>query len=155
MAGPVTPLADVMALSSTANDYSREPMSAISENTPKAAAMVSTTVATMASASVTTPVDLFDNLDAYWLYLSINKGIFMAIVLVIIMIFTIVGNGMVIWAIFNYRPLHNVQNMFMVSLAVADIAVAVLVMPFNVAYNLMGRWVFGLHLCEMWLTSDV
>ena len=70
-------------------------------------------------------------------------------------LFTIVGNLMVIYAIFNYRPLHNVQNMFMVSLAVADIAVAVLVMPFNLAYSLLDRWIFGLHLCEMWLTSDV
>ena len=97
---------------------------------------------------------LFDNLDAS-LYFSMNRGILVAIILGAIMLFTIVGNLMVIWAIFNYRPLHNVQNMFMVSLAVADIAVAVLVMPFNVAYNLLGKWVFGLHLCEMWLTSDV
>jgi len=78
-----------------------------------------------------------------------------SIVLAAISVFTIVGNSMVIWAIFNYRPLHLVQNMYLVSLAVADIAVAVLVMPFNVAYNLLGKWIFGLHLCEMWLTSDV
>lgn len=69
---------------------------------------------------------LFDNLDAS-LSLSLNRGILMAIILGAISLFTIVGNLMVIWAIFNYRPLHNVQNMFMVSLAVADIAVAVLV----------------------------
>jgi 5-hydroxytryptamine receptor 1 len=86
---------------------------------------------------------------------SINKGIIIAFILGAIMIFTIVGNILVIWAIFTYRPLHNVQNMFMVSLAVSDIAVAVLVMPFNVAYNLLGKWIFGLHVCEMWLTSDV
>ena len=85
----------------------------------------------------------------------VDKGILIAIILGTIMIFTIVGNILVIWAIFTYRPLHNVQNMFLVSLAVSDIAVAVLVMPFNVAYNLLGKWIFGLHLCEMWLTSDV
>lgn len=97
---------------------------------------------------------LFDSLDAS-LYLSVNRGVLVAIILGAISIFTVVGNLMVIWAIFNYRPLHNVQNMFLVSLAVADIAVAVLVMPFNVTYNLLGKWIFGLHLCEMWLTSDV
>lgn len=85
----------------------------------------------------------------------IDKGIIIAFILGTIMIFTIVGNIMVIYAIFTYRPLHNVQNMFLVSLAVSDIAVAVLVMPFNVAYNLLGKWIFGLHICEMWLTSDV
>ncbi len=73
---------------------------------------------------------LFDNLDAS-LSLSLNRGILMAIILGAISLFTIVGNLMVIWAIFNYRPLHNVQNMFMVSLAVADIAVAVLVSSFE------------------------
>ncbi|KPM11021.1 Octopamine-Tyramine receptor-like protein [Sarcoptes scabiei] len=83
------------------------------------------------------------------------QTLLITIIFGMIMVFTIVGNIMVIYAIFNYRPLHNVQNMFMVSLAVADIAVAVLVMPFNLAYNLLDRWIFGLHLCEMWLTSDV
>ena len=86
---------------------------------------------------------------------SSNRAVIVATILAAISIFTIVGNIMVIWAIFNYRPLHQVQNMYLVSLAVADIAVAVLVMPFNVAYNLLGKWIFGLHLCEMWLTSDV
>ena len=97
---------------------------------------------------------IFDSLNVS-LYLSLNRGILMAILLGTISLFTIVGNLMVIWAIFNYRPLHNVQNMYLVSLAVADILVAVLVMPFNVVYNLLDKWIFGLHLCEMWLTSDV
>ncbi|KAH7967892.1 hypothetical protein HPB52_003799 [Rhipicephalus sanguineus] len=68
---------------------------------------------------------------------------------------TVFGNVLVVLAIFTYRPLRSVQNMFIVSLAVADIAVALLVMPFNVAYSIMGRWVFGLHMCELWLTCDV
>ncbi|GIY74966.1 tyramine receptor 1 [Caerostris extrusa] len=38
--------------------------------------------------------------------------------------------------------------MFIVSLAVADITVAVLVMPLKVAYTLMSQWKFGLPLCK-------
>ena len=102
----------------------------------------------------TEEISLLDNLDTS-LYLSVSQNVLVSVILGAIMVFTIIGNLMVIWAIFNYRPLHNVQNMFLVSLAVSDIAVAVLVMPFNVAYNLLGKWIFGLHLCEMWLTSDV
>ncbi|GIX75161.1 tyramine receptor 1 [Caerostris extrusa] len=45
--------------------------------------------------------------------------------------------------------------MFIVSLAVADITVAILVMPLNVAYTLMSQWKFGLPICKMWLTCDV
>ncbi|KAI1296893.1 putative tyramine receptor 2 [Halotydeus destructor] len=72
-----------------------------------------------------------------------------------IMMFTIVGNILVIVSVFNYKPLRNVQNMYLVSLAVADITVALFVMPFNVTYSIMGRWIFGLTVCKMWLTSDV
>ncbi|KFM59046.1 putative tyramine receptor 2, partial [Stegodyphus mimosarum] len=28
-------------------------------------------------------------------------------------------------------------------------------MPFNVAYSILGKWIFGLHICELWLTCDV
>lgn len=78
-----------------------------------------------------------------------------AIILALIILSTIIGNVLVILSVFTYRPLQNVQNMFIVSLAVADITVAVLVMPLNVAYTLMSRWRFGLQICKMWLTCDV
>ncbi|XP_067145437.1 probable G-protein coupled receptor No18 [Centruroides vittatus] len=86
---------------------------------------------------------------------SVPEAIATAASLSAIMIATVVGNVLVILSVFTYKPLRNVQNMFIVSLAVADIAVAVLVMPFNVAYSILGRWLFGLHMCEMWLTCDV
>lgn len=68
---------------------------------------------------------------------------------------TVLGNVLVILSVFTYRPLRIVQNFFIVSLAVADLAVAILVMPFNVAYLLLGKWIFGIHLCKLWLTCDV
>lgn len=75
--------------------------------------------------------------------------------LTLIIICTIVGNVLVILSIFTYRPLRIVQNFFLVSLAIADLTVAVFVLPFNVAYNVIGKWTFGIHLCEMWLTCDI
>nr|XP_018904368.1 PREDICTED: octopamine receptor [Bemisia tabaci] len=77
------------------------------------------------------------------------------IVLGLIILLTVVGNILVILSVFTYRPLRIVQNFFIVSLAVADLTVALLVMPLNVAYNLLGRWVFGIYLCKIWLTCDV
>ncbi|XP_015124443.1 putative tyramine receptor 2 [Diachasma alloeum] len=68
---------------------------------------------------------------------------------------TVLGNALVILSVFTYRPLRIVQNFFIVSLAVADLAVAILVMPFNVAYLLLGKWIFGIHFCKLWLTCDV
>ncbi|KAK4882712.1 hypothetical protein RN001_006031 [Aquatica leii] len=75
--------------------------------------------------------------------------------LTLIIIMTIVGNILVILSVFTHRPLRIVQNFFIVSLAVADLTVAILVMPLNVAYSIIGKWLFGIHICKMWLTSDV
>lgn len=83
------------------------------------------------------------------------EAIITAVVLSLIIIFTIVGNVLVILSVFTYKPLRIVQNFFIVSLAVADLTVAVLVLPFNVAYSILGRWEFGINLCKLWLTCDV
>ena len=77
------------------------------------------------------------------------------LILGFLIIATILGNALVILSVFTYRPLRIVQNFFIVSLAVADLAVAILVMPFNVAYLILGKWIFGIHLCKLWLTCDV
>lgn len=77
------------------------------------------------------------------------------IILSAIIMLTVVGNILVILSVFTYKPLRIVQNFFIVSLAVADLTVAILVLPLNVAYSILGRWEFGIHVCKMWLTSDV
>ncbi|XP_037937096.1 tyramine/octopamine receptor [Teleopsis dalmanni] len=83
------------------------------------------------------------------------EAILTTIILSVIIFLTIVGNILVILSVFTYKPLRIVQNFFIVSLAVADLTVALLVQPFNVAYSILGRWEFGIHLCKMWLTCDV
>ncbi|XP_013784920.1 probable G-protein coupled receptor No18 [Limulus polyphemus] len=91
----------------------------------------------------------------YPLAMPIVEAVMTAVLLSAIMVATVFGNILVIISIFTYRPLRSVQNIFLVSLACADIAVAILVMPLNVTYSIIGRWVFGLWVCEMWLTCDV
>lgn len=76
-------------------------------------------------------------------------------ILATVILGTIFGNILVILGVFTHKPLRIVQNFFIVSLAVADLAVAVLVMPLNVAYSTLGRWLWGKHLCKVWLTSDI
>ncbi|XP_071448620.1 tyramine receptor 1 [Hetaerina americana] len=83
------------------------------------------------------------------------EALLTAFALTLIILLTLVGNVLVILSVFTYKPLRIVQNFFIVSLAVADITVALLVLPFNVAYSLIGRWEFGITLCKMWLTCDV
>ncbi|ODM92161.1 putative tyramine receptor 2 [Orchesella cincta] len=78
-----------------------------------------------------------------------------ATVLSLIIVLTLVGNALVIMSVFTYRPLRSAPNFFIVSLAVADMTVAILVLPLNVAYSILGRWVLGKLVCEFWVTSDV
>ncbi|CAG0918469.1 unnamed protein product [Notodromas monacha] len=82
--------------------------------------------------------------------------VLMIIILAVITLITIVGNVLVILSVFTYKPLRMVQNFFIVSLAAADLTVALLVLPFNIAYLILdGKWIFGIIVCEMWLTCDV
>uniref|UniRef100_A0A8C9SIC0 Adrenoceptor alpha 2C n=1 Tax=Scleropages formosus TaxID=113540 RepID=A0A8C9SIC0_SCLFO len=69
--------------------------------------------------------------------------------------FTIVGNVLVVIAVLTSRALKPPQNLFLVSLASADILVATLVMPFSLANELMGYWFFGKVWCDIYLALDV
>uniref|UniRef100_A0A8D0BX79 Alpha-2A adrenergic receptor n=1 Tax=Salvator merianae TaxID=96440 RepID=A0A8D0BX79_SALMN len=73
----------------------------------------------------------------------------------LLMLFTIFGNVLVIIAIFTSRALKAPQNLFLVSLASADILVATLVIPFSLANEVMGQWYFGKVWCEIYLALDV
>ncbi|EFX87693.1 serotonin receptor-like protein [Daphnia pulex] len=76
-------------------------------------------------------------------------------ILGVLILATIVGNVFVIAAILLERHLHSVANYLIVSLAVADLLVACLVMPLGAVYEISQRWILGPELCDMWTSSDV
>ena len=61
----------------------------------------------------------------------------------------------VIAAILLERHLQNVANYLILSLAVADLLVACLVMPLGAVYEVGQQWTLGPELCDMWTSSDV
>ncbi|KAK1802080.1 hypothetical protein P4O66_004422 [Electrophorus voltai] len=73
----------------------------------------------------------------------------------LLILLTVFGNVLVVIAVFTSRALKAPQNLFLVSLASADILVATLVMPFSLANELMGYWYFGRVWCEIYLALDV
>ncbi|XP_024120842.1 alpha-2Db adrenergic receptor isoform X2 [Oryzias melastigma] len=58
---------------------------------------------------------------------------FIMLVVGVIILGTVVGNVLVVVAVFTSRALRAPQNLFLVSLASADILVATLVIPFSLA----------------------
>lgn len=78
-----------------------------------------------------------------------------AIAITSMMLLTIVGNILVIIAVLTSRSLKGPQNLFLVSLAAADILVATLIIPFSLANELQGFWAFSSIWCEIFLALDV
>lgn len=79
----------------------------------------------------------------------------LAALVAFLIVFTVVGNALVMLAVLTSRALRAPQNLFLVSLAAADILVAALVMPFSLANELMGYWHFGRAWCGTYQALDV
>ncbi|KAM9457586.1 D(1) dopamine receptor [Clarias gariepinus] len=68
---------------------------------------------------------------------------------------TLFGNVLVCAAVLRFRHLRSkVTNTFIVSLAVSDLLVAVLVMPWKAVAEVAGFWPFGAF-CDIWVTFDI
>ncbi|XP_070202012.1 dopamine D2-like receptor [Littorina saxatilis] len=78
-----------------------------------------------------------------------------AILLIIFPIFTVFGNVLVVMSVVREKNLKTVTNYFICSLAVADIMVAVTVMPFAVYMEVVGGWWLSDPLCDAWVAADV
>ncbi len=87
--------------------------------------------------------------------LEIWRAVIVTIILGAIIIGTIVGNVLVCTAVGIVRKLRTPSNLLIVSLAVSDLLVALLVMPFAAMYEVMGRWILGDGLCDAWTSLDV
>ena len=57
---------------------------------------------------------------------------FWNLILIVFPLFTVFGNILVVLSVFRERSLQTVTNYFIVSLAIADIMVAILVMPLSI-----------------------
>ncbi|XP_001606275.2 5-hydroxytryptamine receptor 1 [Nasonia vitripennis] len=84
-----------------------------------------------------------------------TRAILLALVLGSIIIGTVIGNILVCVAVFLVKKLRKPCNYLLVSLAVSDICVALLVMPMAMLFEIKGSWSFGPTMCEIWVSFDV
>ncbi|KAL7405182.1 hypothetical protein ABVT39_024908 [Epinephelus coioides] len=76
-------------------------------------------------------------------------------ILALLIIWTLFGNFTVCAAVCRFRHLRaKVTNIFIVSLALSDLLVAVLVMPWKAVAEVAGFWPFG-GFCKTWLACDI
>ncbi|XP_045473057.1 5-hydroxytryptamine receptor 1-like [Harmonia axyridis] len=84
-----------------------------------------------------------------------TETILVTLIMSIIMLGTIVGNILVCVAVCLVRKLRRPCNYLLVSLAVSDLCVAILVMPMAMIYEIKGKWLFGEIVCNLWVSFDV
>ena len=91
----------------------------------------------------------FTNLS-WWTAVPFTKSgyhnysiVFLAFFITIVMLIVVIGNLLVCIAICTEKSLKTIQNWFIASLAVSDLLLGLIIMPFSLAYELMGTWVFS------------
>ncbi|XP_036439318.1 5-hydroxytryptamine receptor 4 [Colossoma macropomum] len=68
---------------------------------------------------------------------------------------TVVGNLLVVLAIAYFKQLQSHTNSFVMSLAVADFLVGLVVMPYSMVRTVEGCWHFGATFCQLHSSLDV
>ncbi|CAF2712176.1 unnamed protein product [Rotaria sp. Silwood2] len=74
--------------------------------------------------------------------------------IVLIILLTIGGNLVVLFAFYNDPHLLTPSNNFLLSMAIADLLVGLIAMPFYSYAQIKNFWPFGQFFCKIWLTID-
>ncbi|XP_076869307.1 dopamine receptor D2 like isoform X2 [Brachyhypopomus gauderio] len=80
---------------------------------------------------------------------------FYAVLLVLVIFCVVFGNVLVCVAVSKEKALQTTTNYLIVSLAVSDLLLATLVMPWGVYLEVVGEWRFSRLHCDVLLTLDV
>uniref|UniRef100_A0A8C9UB11 D(1)-like dopamine receptor n=1 Tax=Scleropages formosus TaxID=113540 RepID=A0A8C9UB11_SCLFO len=86
---------------------------------------------------------------------AVSVRVLFGCILFLLIVSTLLGNMLVCAAVVKFRHLRSkVTNFFVISLAVSDLFVAVLVMPWKAVSEVAGYWLFG-GFCDTWIAFDI
>ncbi|XP_037817512.1 octopamine receptor beta-1R isoform X2 [Lucilia sericata] len=98
--------------------------------------------------SISVPIDALN--ESHLIFVIVK-----CFIIIFIILAAILGNMLVIVSVMRHRKLRIITNYFVVSLAVADMLVALCAMTFNASVEISGKWMFGSVMCDMWNSFDV
>ncbi|KAJ1175448.1 hypothetical protein NDU88_000736, partial [Pleurodeles waltl] len=113
------------------------------------------------------PLTFMDSLNLSWYNDDINNRTngsdisekliynYYAMLLTLLIFVIVFGNVLVCIAVSREKALQTTTNYLIVSLAVADLLVATLVMPWVVYLEVVGEWRFSRIHCDIFVTLDV
>ncbi|CAF1033700.1 unnamed protein product [Rotaria sordida] len=74
----------------------------------------------------------------------------------VIILTTVIGNTLVLAALFLDKRLHTPSFFLIANMAIADLLLGLAVLPFSSVLELLNnRWIFGKSFCSAWLALDV
>ncbi|XP_011875432.1 PREDICTED: 5-hydroxytryptamine receptor 1 isoform X3 [Vollenhovia emeryi] len=82
------------------------------------------------------------------------EAFFLTVLLLLITFLTIAGNATIFFIIIYFKRFRR-SNYLVISLAVSDLLVGLVVMPPAIIYQVSGDWYFGSTSCHIWLSADV
>ncbi|XP_034116929.2 octopamine receptor beta-3R-like isoform X2 [Drosophila albomicans] len=145
------------ASSSATSSASSAAIATVPTSSTTALELFSTVASNMtanANANISSQIEPSDQLEDSWVDVSLLlfKGfIFSSIILA-----AVLGNALVIISVQRNRKLRVITNYFVVSLAMADMLVALCAMTFNASVELSGgKWMFGPFMCNVYNSLDV
>uniref|UniRef100_A0AAX7SJY7 Histamine H2 receptor n=1 Tax=Astatotilapia calliptera TaxID=8154 RepID=A0AAX7SJY7_ASTCA len=81
--------------------------------------------------------------------------VMLAFILILLILLTVAGNVLVCLAVCASRRLRCLTNCFILSLAVTDLLLGLLVLPFSALLQLNEEWPLGAVFCNFYISMDV
>lgn len=74
---------------------------------------------------------------------------FFILIYILIFVAGVFGNVLVCFVVFRNKLMQSVTNLFITNLALSDILLCILAVPFTPSYTFLRKWIFGTILCHL------
>ncbi|XP_074647741.1 neuromedin-K receptor-like isoform X2 [Tubulanus polymorphus] len=102
-------------------------------------------------ANITTNITVNESKSGNATLYNVTPGIvaLLAVLYGTISLLAILGNGAVMWVILRNRKMQTVTNMFIANMALADVLIAMISIPFQFQAALLQRWILAHFMCPL------